>query len=850
MQLPQSAFFRFVPLSRTRIALAALVFLVFGVSISLLTADVLRQIENESESRSDNAQWALSQIEVELTHLVVAVDAARDGAGTLAEARLRFDVFYSRLKTLRDGSVFVGLREKAKYTESFGRLTKFMESLVPIMDGPDDDLRECLPKIYMDSKRMIADARVIALAGLEVIAAFSDRNRKEVVRTLTFTGLLTAVLVASLATLVILLLQLYRYNRQRAAENLVTLSRLDAIVATALEAIVTVDERGHIVDFNDAACQTLGYDPAEAVGADIADLIAPLDDGQVLFKPGTAPDFHGRGRVRVNARHKNGTVFPAEMSISRTGEGDETLYVAFLRDLSVQLAAERTLTTARDDALAGEKAKADLLVVMSHEIRTPLNGMIGTIELLETTELQPHQREYLRIMEASGQLLMHHVNDVLDIARLDSGKAQFNLKPIDLSALVLEVLENQRPASQASGNLLEFLPAVQGPDIVVCDGAQLRQVLLNLVGNAVKFTRNGRISISVAHLGLTGITEIRIADTGIGIAKADIGRIFDDFVTLDASYARHVSGTGLGLGIVRRIVDRMGGTLEVESQEGKGSTFTIRLPLTILDRSAERDVADTATQATVPMRQLVTLVVEDNEFNRVIAREMLQKEGHLVFEASDGEEGIAMAASQRFDLILMDISMPKLDGLQAALAILAGGGASSRTPIVAMTAHALAEETERFRKGGMQRILTKPITREAIRTVLASLPVKAPDGPGQVVDLVVLRSLSQDLGRDKADTLTGRFLTEAGVIIARIGESLSQSDLDPQSMRDLHRLEGSAAMFGAVALHQTLQSIETAWKQGQTRQAVSWSSTLATVWQDTATAYQAEGFRAQPSSLR
>ena len=334
-----------------------------------------------------------------------------------------------------------------------------------------------------------------------------------------------------------------------------------------------------------------------------------------------------RKRLRITARHKDGHSFPAEISLTSALAGAKPVHVVFLRDLSQQVAAEQALVAARDEALAGEKAKADLLVVMSHEIRTPLNGMIGTIELLDGTELAPYQREYLRIMAASGRLLMHHVNDVLDIARLDSGKTTLSLAPVDLAALVGEVLENQMPASLAQGNQLVFLPDAGGTRLVLGDAAQLRQVLLNLVGNAVKFTKEGRISVQVLLPASQGLTEIIVRDSGIGIDPDDLGRIFDDFVTLDPTYARTTTGTGLGLGIVRRIVTRMGGQITVDSDTGLGATFRITLPLTVLDGAGLQD--GPLPRPGMP-GALRVLLVEDNQFNRLIARDMLTLDGHLV----------------------------------------------------------------------------------------------------------------------------------------------------------------------------------------------------------------------------
>ena len=892
-------------MSRARLALAMAVLVAIVAGISWLGIDVMRQIDRERESRTDNAQWSLSQIEVEVLYLISAADAAQHGTVSLDKVRLRYDILYSRLETLRIGRVFGGLRETPNFIEGIGRLDTFMNGLLPIIDGADDAMRAHLPALQSTASAMIVDARIIALTGVEMIAAVSDRRRAEVASSLIVAGALTLFLVAALVALLLLLLRLFQFNRMRSAENLATLKHLDAVVSTALEAMVTVDAMGRIVDFNPAACQTFGYSRAEAVGADMADLLTV--PGQSLFRHAAAPDIEGQGRFRIMARHKDGRSIPAEVSISRMTAGQETLFVTFLRDLSAQLAAEHALVAARDKAMAGEKAKTDLLVVMSHEIRTPLNGMIGTIDLLESTDLQPHQREYLRIMEASGKLLMHHVNDVLDVARLDSGKMPFVPGPVDLADLVREVIENQTPASLANGNDMTFTGPADGRTMVECDGAQLRQILLNLVGNAVKFTRNGKISVEVTHTSATGPTEIRVRDTGIGIPDADVGRIFDDFVTLDASYARSTSGTGLGLGIVRRIVNQMGGTLAVDSQKNRGSLFRVTLPLPILAKAApalpdkpppdwpppdwpQPNWPPLATD-TAGTRKLVTLVVEDNDFNRLIVREMLLKEGHEVVEARNGDEGIALAAARQFDLILMDISMPGIDGLQAAHAIRTGRGASRRTAIVAMTAHALAEETARFRAGGMVAVLLKPITREALKAVIQrpapragqpedadhkanrsagfhnnqairetpdqnAVSGKYPDPAALLVDRRVLDAMIIDLGPDKALHLLHKFRSEAAAAVTRITATLAVAPPDQTMIRDLHRLAGSAGMFGACGLQTLLAEVETAWKTDALAQAAILLARLQDVWLATEAAYHAgaahqEGAAlAQPSSLR
>ena len=653
-----------------------------------------------------------------------------------------------------------------------------------------------------------------------------------------------AVGLLVIGLMLVAIARLYR-DRQMAK------ARLDTALQTGLDAVITTDAAGRIVDFNPAAGVILGLERADmAKGLCLADLIADDPASRTLMQAMAG----GQARIRVTARHRLGHEFPAEASVSAPLGLHRWV---ILRDLSVQVAAEQALMRARDEALAGEKAKADLLVVMSHEIRTPLNGMIGTIDLLDGTDLQPHQREYLRIMETSGKLLLHQVNDILDIARLDSGKAPISLGPVDLTQLIAEVFDNQSPASLTQGNRLVQVAPRDDRTSVIGDAAQLRQVLLNLVGNAVKFTERGTISVALTHLSPQGPTEICVSDTGIGIARGDLGRIFEDFVTLQPTQGR-MSGTGLGLGIVKRIVARMGGTLSVESEPGVGSTFRVSLPLRILKTTAKP-----APQQTLQRENggrtpsWLALVVEDNAVNRLVMRDMLTTEGHQVMQARDGDEGVSLASARKFDIILMDISMPGTDGLQAAQAIRAGG-ASRDTPIVAVTAHAMPAEADRFRAGGMQHILVKPITRETLRAALAfeldgrATPLSDPPTPADppLLDRAVLRNLAADIGSDPARRLVERFLTETESSIALLVESAAEAGPDDPAQRAVHRLQGASGMFGALALHQALARIETLFKTGALDEARAALPALQPLWQATAAAYREFDAFPQASSLR
>ena len=851
-------------LSSLQLAVTLVLVLASAVGIAVEGRDVMRKIDAQSNSSADNVQWALSQADVELLQLSIVMDATVQNPAMTPELHKRFDVFYSRIKTLQVGSVFASLHGNPAFSDSFDPLEQFLAATVPIMDGPDADLQTALPALLKQTRALLPYSHAIALTGISVFATRSDVHRAGVKATLILLGVLTMVLVAALAAMLVMVLRLDWGNRQRAAQNAETLSRLDAVINTSRDAVITLNDAGRIVDFNPAASLTFGFSRDIAVGRDLNLLVPPDPQGRAQLPPMHAPLSAGLSRLRITARHMDGHLFPAEVSLTSAKAVAGSVHVVFLRDLSAQVVAEQALVQARDEALAGEKAKADLLVVMSHEIRTPLNGMIGTIELLDSTDLAPHQREYVRIMAASGKLLMHHVNDVLDIARLDSGKSVLSLTPVDLAGVVQEVLENQGPTSQSHGNTLVFVPPDGGPRLVLGDAALVRQVLLNLVGNAVKFTRDGVISVQLLYPESQGLTQIVVHDSGIGISADDLDRIFEDFVTLDPTYARRASGTGLGLGIVRRIVTRMGGQVRVESAAGEGSTFRISLPLTFLHGAGPEAAA---ALAPLPAPGLNVLVVEDNEFNRLIVRDMLIKDGHSVTVAADGAAGVTLAEAVRFDVVLMDISMPGMDGLQAAQLIRGGQGASRDTPIVALTAHALPEETDRFRtSGGMQDVLTKPVTRDMLRAVLARLPF----GPmrtdaenrtaqpwfardqtaGALIDLEVWVQMREALGAFRAKELVARFLTDTDRRIGELAMRATGPDAQPDLIGDVHRLGGSAAMFGAAAFHKRLTAIEVMFKRGDRAAARSELPDLAELWYRTAAAYRAEGDLAQASSLR
>jgi len=563
----------------------------------------------------------------------------------------------ARVGLLQAGQVYQDLGDNPTVREGLDRIDAMLRAAAPVMDGDDAALLAALPVLRAETAAIRPVMRDVTLRGQRTLGRESDLRRAMASETLLRIAVLAASMGMVLVGMVVALALLARQARRRAEEQAHTRARLQAILSTSLDAVLVVDHNRRILDYNGAAEALFGHPVAEATGRDVADLVAcPVERADC---PGGLPR-PGSGLTRVEGIRRDGSRFAAECSVDRVASAEAEVDVCFLRDISAALAAETALVAARDQALAGEKAKAEMLAVMSHEMRTPLNGLLGTAELLADTRLTARQRRFLETIRSSGQLLARHVNDVLDISRLDAGKMAVTVSVFDADALLSDVAASQRPLAEAQGNRLRVVLAGGGLGPVQGDGQKLRQILLNLTGNAVKFTRDGTITLTAERLA-GGMAAFEVEDTGIGIAAQDLPRVFDDFVTLDSSYSRQSEGTGLGLPIAKRMAGALGGRIAAQSTPGLGSRFRLVLPLPAATRPAPGMPA--TRPAPAPSSPLRVLVVEDNAVNRMVLREMLLGDGHAVTEAADGAEGVAQALAAAHDLIFMDISMPGLDGV-------------------------------------------------------------------------------------------------------------------------------------------------------------------------------------------
>lgn len=811
---------------------------------------VLRQIDELSRANSDNVQWSLSQAEVEFLRFRIALEETSDDPASLTHVRRSFDIFYSRMTTVERGEVFRSLRDDPAFTDPRSHVQAFLDRTVPIIDGPDAALLAAIPDIATEAADVNRDIREFSLAGLTAFAEISDGRRGAVIDLLARLAAVLAVLFLGLTITAVTLFRLFRLARSRGDQIQRAGARMRTIVEASPNAIIVADSIGTIREFNPAAEAVLGYPRVDALGRNAVEMLLPAGMSNAdharfdfLFQD-RRPKLDER-RFEITACDRDARHFPAQILVDRA-EADEPIFVFYIRDLSEERDAARELTEARDRALAGERAKSEFLAVMSHEMRTPLNGLLGSMQLLNDHQLTERQSDLLTRMRNSGAMLLGLVNDVLDLAKFEAGKMKADSAPFSIARLMDGVIETAAPMAQENGNAIEWRWVGAPHDNVSGDMRRLRQVMLNLVANAIKFTRNGHVDIEVERLGTDDdLFEIRVIDTGIGIDEDGLARIFNDFETLDSSYAREAGGTGLGLGISRRFLRLMGGEIGVESEYGAGSLFWIRLPLSIAE---DADVNGRRRGKGRVDETLEILLVEDNEMNRFVARSMLENRGHKVTEAANGQIGVDLAQDNRFDVILMDISMPVLDGVEATRHIRGGTGASADTPIIALTAHALPEERDQFFEAGMAAFLSKPIDRDTlcatIEAVLtggnAPLPKPRPTQAPALVDQTVLSEFVENIGAANLAGLTSRFLAQIGADI----EALGKDDLTQEGgIRTAHRCAGSAGTLGLSALRAALVEVERKLKTDGKDAGID-TAALTTIWHDSRAALEAQLKRA------
>ena len=524
------------------------------------------------------------------------------------------------------------------------------------------------------------------------------------------------------------------------------------------------------------------------------------------------------------------------------------------------------LQVARTEAEQASRTKSAFLANMSHELRTPFNGLLGMMSLLDRSELTEQQHEYLGIARQSGEHLLAILNDVLDFSKMESGRLMLVTSPIDLRQTVNEVQALMAPQAHGKGLVFEVDVAADLHPVVLADAQRVKQILFNLIGNAIKFTDTGRVRLQAERCHTPRgqpATRFRISDTGIGMGEDTLARLFRRFSQGDESISRRFGGTGLGLEISRTLAELMEGQIAVTSQLGQGSEFTVVLPLPELDASSLVVAAPASTDpghaspaadlsahagSAPPPGSLNVLVVDDHPVNRKFMQVLLERLGHRVALATQGAEAVSIVSQQACDLVLMDLHMPVMDGLAAARAIRALPLPHSRVLIVALTADAFAESRERVRQAGMDDFLAKPVQLHDVEEVLrkhfgaravgsmapppvapvvttaaivapkAATPTRRPARikPGvaaRVLDLELIADTCAALSAEAYQSLLSGFLADESRSLADVLRLLAQWAGDTEVnataiAQAAHRLKGAAANLGLREVAQTARDIE------------------------------------------
>ncbi|MEM6824554.1 MAG: ATP-binding protein [Pseudomonadota bacterium] len=798
-------------------------FLIAGliVSLGLLGARLQRDLDTLYQVDTNGMIWTVFQIEAELATLrSTLAEQAATAVPDSSLVRLRTDIVLSRISLLRSGRSRSFWEEISEAEDLLGALERYAQDAARVIDHPGALDQDDITALSALTGATRPQARRLAVLGVATGATASEARRAIFVQQLERTGFVAFVLVAGLTVVLLYLDRLLLHARRRDADLRVSSQKLASTVAASLDGIIVTDRAWRIVDYNEAAQRIFGWSKDEVVGRRLNETVLPsLGRGEESSQGFRLPQT-GTSRMEATAARKSGVTFPVELNVTTSTKGDGTR-IAYFRDISEQKISERHLIDARNQAERTDRAKSQFLAVMSHEMRTPLNGILGVLDLLKTTRLDVRQRRFVDVAAASGEILLEHVNEAIDITRIETGAISLTPQGFALPALVARVTDVLRPLASEKGLTLV---AEISPDMdrsFFADSGRISQILTNLLGNAIKFTDAGQIHVDVSGIHGPERSQVtfRVSDTGPGITPERLDDIFEDYVVLARSEGRQSRGDGLGLAISRRVARLMGGDLKAESTLGEGSVFTLSVPL---ERMGEAPLAPPPSPAK-EQRPKSVLIVEDNQINRSVLREMLVGFGHSVYEAENGREGVAAAGERRFDLIVMDFRMPVMDGIAATRELRGTAGPNRGTYILGLTAYGSDEYRALAEDAGMDGFCTKPLRLSVLEDTLSRLehfPAPRPAWAGSVdqtyrsgLQEETLSGLERTLGQDELRSTLAQFLKEFEEALSRWrrpGED-RQELLD-----DLHRLRGASVLFGLNDLAELVDMVSAGVDDGTT----------------------------------
>jgi two-component system, sensor histidine kinase len=582
------------------------------------------------------------------------------------------------------------------------------------------------------------------------------------------------------------------------------------------------------IEVNDVTCKRLGYTKEELLSLSTKDIVPSR-----LLKgcPNILAAVKEKGHYIFESVHiaKNGAEIPVEVNIQSFELHGKQVLLSIVRDIRERKQIEEDMKRAKEYAEAANKAKSEFLANMSHEIRTPLNGILGMIDLTLLTELNSEQKENLITAKNCARSLLRVINDILDFSKMEAGKLIIENIDFNVKKLMDEITKAHSIGAEDKGLELSYAFASNLPTYLVGDPVRLQQVLNNLLGNAIKFTDKGEITVGAKKTTISGEhIELKffISDTGIGIPEKSKELLFKSFSQVDSSVTRRFGGTGLGLTISKQLVEIMGGRIWVESEEGRGSTFYFTIPFKIGSRPVEHKLTQSSESKSFSCCNI--LLVEDDSVNQLVLARMLKEKGHRVDVANNGLEALKEYESNNYDIILMDIQMPEMDGIEATKHIREKEGALKYTPIVALTAYALKGDRERFLAMGMDEYIAKPVKMEKLYNVIDKVLMQKQGEPefneiprlNEDGELVFLNEIEEKSSDEKIAVVKE---IESGV--RKLIESAESSDLGAIENFS-HDLKEMFNRIDAEELKGTAFKIELAARRGNLEEAIKSSVRL------------------------
>jgi PAS domain S-box-containing protein len=592
------------------------------------------------------------------------------------------------------------------------------------------------------------------------------------------------------------------------------------IFNSTTDILFIVDFQGNIQDANPKAIETYGYSKDELLKLDVRQLVHK-DSQHIFDKVITEILTKGYSCHESTDLKNDGSTFIAEVQGSIVQFNGTPHYLAVIRDITRRKQTEKALITAKNASDAANKAKSNFLAVMSHEIRTPMNAIIGMTELTLQTDLNSKQINNLKIIKDSSYHLLNVINEILDFSKIEANKLSIEAINYDLYALLYGVIYLFKGQIKEKGLFLNLEKAETLPKFINGDPIRLKQILVNLVNNAIKFTRTGGITIKAMYENDSYLL-FSVTDTGIGIPENKHQSIFDSFNQADNSVTRNHGGTGLGLAICKKLSEMMGGNVTVSSTPGSGSTFSFRIKYQPGDKNEmsplnQHNDWKQLKEDTCPLN---ILLVEDNHVNANIAKQFLEKMGHDSVTALNGKEALEVLSIQTFDIVLMDVEMPEMNGLEATRRIRNGeaGEHVSGIPVIAMTAHALNEFRDECMHSGMNDFISKPVDFYELGIVLKKYCATSPSKQSNDLDPQQHNSNNHIINKNEAmqrlddseelfDMICNSFLDDIDDPLKNMNQAISSKDYECLRY-NAHTLKGLCGNIGANRCKEMMFQIE------------------------------------------